>query len=82
MGPSQNGTVWKLDPVGIRFLGWLVNNSSLPDVSMYFLHEDRLSWFEFHVVTGGSTCRLTFHQLLSNSGIFHRLANAGRDLGK
>ena len=43
MGPSKNGTAWKLDPVGIGFLGWLVNNSSLPDMSMYFLHEDRLS---------------------------------------
>ena len=81
MGPSQNGTVWKLDLVGIRLLGWLVNDSSLPDIPMYFLHENRLSWFEFHTILGGST-RLTFDEFLANPGTFHRLPNAGRDLGK
>ena len=74
MGASQDGTVWKLDPVGIRLLGWLVNDTSLPDVPMYFLHENRLSWFEFNAALGGST-RLTFDVLLMNPGTFHRLPN-------
>ena len=71
----------KLDPVGIRLLGWLVNDSSLPDISMHFLDENRLSWFEFHAVAGGST-RLTFDEFLANPGTFHRLPNGQRDLGK
>ena len=81
MGPSQDGTVWKLDRVGIRLLGWLVNDSSLPDISLYFLHENRLSWFELHGIAGGNT-GLAFDEFLENSGNFHRLLNGQRDLGK
>ena len=36
---------------------------------------------KFHVVAGGST-RLMFDEFLANPGTFHRLPNAGRDLGK
>ena len=81
--PSRYGIIWKLGPIWLRFLCWLVNCTSFPYISSHFFHEYRLSWFEFHRIVGGSA-GLSFHQLLMYSGIFHRfpISYTGWNLGK
>ena len=38
--PSQYGIVRKLYPIWFRFLGWLINCTSFPYISMHFFHEN------------------------------------------
>ena len=79
MGP-QYGIIWKPYPIRIWFLGRLIDCSCLPDVSMYFLDENRLSWFKIHAVAGGST-QLSLDELPVDPETFHNLPNRWRDLG-
>ena len=71
-GPSQYGIIWKPYPIRIWFLGRLFDCPCLPDVSMYFLDENRLFWFEIHAVSGGSTW-LSLDKLPVDPGTFHSL---------
>ena len=74
--PSQYGIVRKLYPIWFRFLGWLIDCTSFPYISMHFFHKNRLSWFEFHWEMGGSTW-LRFHQFFPDPECFHSLSNTG-----
>ena len=80
-GPSQYRIIRKCYPIWFGFLCWLINHTSFPYISMYFFHENRLSWLEFHCEMVGST-RLSFDQFLANPGCFHRLPNTGWNLRK
>ena len=46
--PSKYGRVWKHNPVLIRFQCWLIDYTSLPHISMYFLDKHQLSRLQFH----------------------------------
>ena len=39
-GPSQYGIVRKLHPIWFTFLGWLIDYTSSPYISMHFFHEN------------------------------------------
>ena len=78
---SQYGIVWKLNPIWFRFLCLLVDHTSFPYISMYFLHENRLSLLKFHRMMVWSTW-LSPNAFLANFGCFHRLPNAGWNLRK